>query len=138
MTGAWWMAFVLIHLGIASFNYVPSKLMNDDAPFLDGTWPNLVRLLGSRSGWITAMVFLLPQVAIDTKRFHDEGSIGLVVACLPDPFPRCDRHLDLIARRRGLPVTPRRLGAIDRRLYGNVDTDHARLLAVEKGSFRLP
>jgi uncharacterized membrane protein YhaH (DUF805 family) len=72
----WWMAFALIHLGIASFNYVLSKLMNDDAPFLDGTWPNLVRLLGDRSGWITAMVFLVPQLAINTKRFHDRGLSG--------------------------------------------------------------
>ena len=72
----WWMAFVLIHVGIAGFNYVLSKLMNDDAPFLDGTWPNLVRLLGDRSGWITAMVFLVPQIAINTKRFHDRGLSG--------------------------------------------------------------
>ncbi|MFZ1109838.1 MAG: DUF805 domain-containing protein [Rhodomicrobium sp.] len=72
----WWIAFVLIHLGIASFNYVLSKLMNDDAPFLDGTWPNLVRLLGDRSGWITAMAFLVPHIAINTKRFHDRGLSG--------------------------------------------------------------
>jgi len=74
--GTWWIAFVLIHLGIAGFNYVLSKLMNDDAPFLDGTWPNLVRLLGDRSGWITAIVFLFPQAAINTKRFHDRGLSG--------------------------------------------------------------
>ena len=72
----WWIGFLIIHLGIAAFNFVLSKLMNDDAPFLDGTWPNLVRLLGDRSGWITAMVFLYPQVAINTKRFHDRGLSG--------------------------------------------------------------
>ncbi len=72
----WWMGFVLVHLAIAGFNYVLSKLMNDDAPFLDGTWPNLVRLLGDRSGWITAMVFLVPMIAINTKRFHDRGLSG--------------------------------------------------------------
>ncbi len=73
---AWWIGFVLIHIGIASFNFWLSKLMNDDAPFLDGTWPNLVRLLGDRSGWITAVVFLVPQIAINTKRFHDRGLSG--------------------------------------------------------------
>ena len=72
----WWMAFVFIHLGIAGFNYVLSKLMDDDAPFLDGTWPNLVRLLGDRSGWITAVVFLVPMIAINTKRFHDRAISG--------------------------------------------------------------
>jgi uncharacterized membrane protein YhaH (DUF805 family) len=72
----WWIAFVLIHIGIAGFNYALSKLMNDDAPFLDGTWPNLVRLLGDRSGWIAALVFLFPQAAINTKRFHDLGLSG--------------------------------------------------------------
>ncbi len=72
----WWMGFILVHLAIAGFNYVLSKLMDDDAPFLDGTWPNLVRLLGDRSGWITAIVFLIPQVAINTKRFHDRGLSG--------------------------------------------------------------
>ncbi len=72
----WWMAFILIHLAIFNFNFVLSKLMNDDAPFLDGTWPNLVRILGDRSGWITAMVFMFPQAAINTKRFHDRGMSG--------------------------------------------------------------
>ena len=72
----WWIAFVLIHVAIASFNAVLSRLMNDDAPFLDGTWANLVRILGDRSGWITAMVFMLPQGAINTKRFHDRGLSG--------------------------------------------------------------
>jgi uncharacterized membrane protein YhaH (DUF805 family) len=72
----WWAAFAVIHLGVAVFNYELSKLMDDDAPFLDGSWPNLVRLLGDRSGWITALVFLFPQAAINTKRFHDRGLSG--------------------------------------------------------------
>lgn len=72
----WWLAFLAVHLAIAIFNYWLSKLMNDDAPFLDGTWPNLVRLLGDRSGWIAAAVFLVPMLAINTKRFHDRGMSG--------------------------------------------------------------
>ena len=72
----WWIAFLAVHLAIAGFNHGLSKLMNDDAPFLDGTWPNLVRLLGDPSGWITAGVFLIPNIAINTKRFHDRGMSG--------------------------------------------------------------
>jgi len=72
----WWSGLVLIHVAIVSFNYGLSKLMNDDAPFVDGTWPNLVRLLGDRSGWITSLVFLVPQIAINTKRFHDRQMSG--------------------------------------------------------------
>jgi uncharacterized membrane protein YhaH (DUF805 family) len=82
----WWIGFAIIHACIASFNYVLSKAINDDAPFLDGTWPNLVRLLGDRSGWITAMVFLVPQIAINTKRFHDRGLSGWCFLVFLIPF----------------------------------------------------
>jgi uncharacterized membrane protein YhaH (DUF805 family) len=72
----WWKAWVLLLLAEIAFNYVLSKLMNDDAPMLDGTWPNLVRSLGDKSGWITAVIFLIPNIAMNTKRFHDRGLSG--------------------------------------------------------------
>ncbi len=50
--------------------------MNDDAPLIDGTWPNLVRIIGDRSGWTIALVFLVPNIAMNTKRFHDRGLSG--------------------------------------------------------------
>jgi uncharacterized membrane protein YhaH (DUF805 family) len=97
----WWTAFVLIHIGIAGFNFALSKLMNDDAPFVDGTWPNLVRLLGDRSGWITALVFMVPQIAINTKRFHDLGMSGWWWLVFLVPF--------LVAT--GISISP--LGGVD-------------------------
>ncbi len=133
----WWAAFVLIHLGIAGFNYELSKLMEDDAPFLDGTWPNLVRLLGDRSGWITAMVFLFPQGAINTKRFHDRGLSGWWWLVFLIPFFVATGILGLAARRPGLPDAARGLGAVDLRLHGDVDIYHAWLLAVEKSKIAI-
>ncbi len=72
----WWMAWVLLLLTEVAVNYVLSKAMNDDAPFIDGTWPNLVRIIGDRSGWITSVAFLIPNIAMNTKRFHDRGLSG--------------------------------------------------------------
>lgn len=72
----WWMAWALLLMAEVSVNYVLSKAMNDDAPFIDGTWPNLVRIIGDRSGWIVALIFLVPNVAMNTKRFHDRNMSG--------------------------------------------------------------
>ncbi len=72
----WWMAWGLLLMAEIAANYVLSKAMNDDAPFIDGTWPNLVRILGDRSGWIVAVIFLIPNIAMNTKRFHDRGLSG--------------------------------------------------------------
>src|SRR5271165_5718732 len=72
----WWQAWILLLLAEVGANYVLSKAMADDAPFIDGTWPNLVRIVGDRSGWIIAVIFLIPNVAMNTKRFHDRGLSG--------------------------------------------------------------
>jgi uncharacterized membrane protein YhaH (DUF805 family) len=72
----WWMAWALLLMAEIAANYVLSKLMNNDAPFIDGTWPNLVRIIGDRSGWIIAVIFLVPNIAMNTKRFHDRGLSG--------------------------------------------------------------
>ncbi len=72
----WWKAWVVLLLAEVAANYVLSKAMDDDAPFINGTWPNLVRILGDRSGWIIAVIFLIPNIAMNTKRFHDRGLSG--------------------------------------------------------------
>ena len=72
----WWMAWALLLMAEVSANYLLSKAMNDDAPFIDGTWPNLVRIVGDLSGWIIALIFLIPNVAMNTKRFHDRELSG--------------------------------------------------------------
>jgi uncharacterized membrane protein YhaH (DUF805 family) len=72
----WWTAWVLLLAVEVIANYFLSKAMDDDAPFIDGTWPNLVRILGDRSGWIIAVIFLIPNIAMNTKRFHDRNLSG--------------------------------------------------------------
>lgn len=74
--GAWWLAWaVLLALEVGA-NHVLSGAMNDDAPFIDGTWPNLQRILADTSGWIIAVIFLWPNIAMNAKRFHDLNMSG--------------------------------------------------------------
>jgi uncharacterized membrane protein YhaH (DUF805 family) len=82
----WWMAWALLLMVETGANYVLSKAMDDDAPFINGTWPNLVRVFGDRSGWIIAFLFLIPNIAMNTKRFHDVGRSGWYWLVFVVPF----------------------------------------------------
>jgi uncharacterized membrane protein YhaH (DUF805 family) len=74
--GTWWTAWVILLAVELATNHILSGAMGDDAPFIDGTWPNLQRILADTSGWIIAVIFLWPNIAMNAKRFHDLNMSG--------------------------------------------------------------
>lgn len=93
--GTWWAALLLL-LGVeTAFNFGLSRLLADDAPWLDGTlgalwfdstWPSLRRIIVDASGWITAAVFFWPNLAFNVKRLHDRGLSGWYTLVFLVPF----------------------------------------------------
>lgn len=72
----WWIAWALLLAVEIAVNHVLSGAMNNDQVFIDGTWGNLKDILADTSGWIVALVFLWPNIAMNAKRFHDLDMSG--------------------------------------------------------------
>ncbi len=72
----WWIAWALLLAVEVAANHFLSVAMNDDKAFIDGTWQNLKDIFADTSGWIIALVFLWPNIAMNAKRFHDLNMSG--------------------------------------------------------------
>lgn len=82
----WWLAWFLLLAVEVAFNAVLSPLIGDDIAFPDGSWPSIVDMAADKSGAITALVFLWPNLAMDIKRLHDRGISGWYVLVFMIPF----------------------------------------------------
>jgi uncharacterized membrane protein YhaH (DUF805 family) len=72
----WWTAWIVLLVLEVAVNHWLSRALNDDKAFIDGTWENLKDIFADTSGWIVALIFLWPNIAMNTKRFHDLNMPG--------------------------------------------------------------
>jgi len=72
----WWIAWGILLAAEVAANHFLSGAMSNDKAFVDGTWPNLQAILADLSGWIVALIFLWPNIAMNAKRFHDRDMSG--------------------------------------------------------------
>ncbi len=82
----WWAAWVLLLIVEVAFNAVLSPMMGDDIPFPDGSWSSIVDMAGDKSGALTALIFLYPNLAMNVKRLHDRGLSGWYTLVFIIPF----------------------------------------------------
>ncbi|MDX2265177.1 MAG: DUF805 domain-containing protein [Hyphomicrobiales bacterium] len=84
--GHWWAAWVLLLAVEVAFNAVISPLMGDDIPFPDGSWSSIVDMAADKSGALTALIFLYPNLAMNVKRLHDRNLSGWYTLVFIIPF----------------------------------------------------
>ncbi|MDZ4791614.1 MAG: DUF805 domain-containing protein [Hyphomicrobiales bacterium] len=84
--GHWWAAWVLLLVVEVTFNAVLSQLIGDDIPFPDGSWSSIVDMAADKSGALTALIFLYPNLAMNAKRLHDRNLSGWYTLVFLIPF----------------------------------------------------